>query len=155
MSKRILAVAAATFFVAGSAFAQDGGTMMKKPDAGKMDHAAHMAGDAVKPEITATDLKTKLDKGEKVIVVDARASLGTEIIKGAVHVPVSGLDAWAKDQDKAAWIVTYCTCPHDEAAINEVKKLREMGFQNAFSLAGGLSAAKTAGIATAAPAADQ
>jgi len=48
-------------------------------------------------------------------------------------------------------IVTYCTCPHDEAADGEVKKLREMGFNNSFALAGGLDAARAAGFEIVAP----
>ncbi|MGH9823130.1 MAG: rhodanese-like domain-containing protein, partial [Blastocatellia bacterium] len=95
-----------------------------------------------KSEIAAKDLKVRLDKHQKTIIVDARGSLSGQMIKGAVHVPSAKLDDWAKSADKSAFIVTYCTCPHDEAAEAEVKTLRDMGFQNAFSLKGGLNAAQ-------------
>ena len=106
---------------------------------------------AGKQHMTAKELKARLDKGEKVIIIDARHEVGSEIIKGAVHVPSDKLEAWAKDADKNAVIVTYCTCPQDEAADAEVVKLLQMGFKNAYSLTGGLDAARAAGIEIVAP----
>jgi rhodanese-related sulfurtransferase len=47
--------------------------------------------------------------------------------------------------------VTYCTCPHDEAADAEVKKLRQMGFGDAYALSGGLDAARAAGFEIVTP----
>lgn len=105
-----------------------------------------------KPQITAKDLKDRLDKGEKITIIDARHDLGGQIIKGAIHVPMDKLEDWSKDVDKNAMIVTYCTCPHDEAADAEVGKLREMGFKNSFALSGGLEAARIAGLEVVAPA---
>lgn len=147
----ILAAAAVTVFTVGAAFAQDG---QMKPEM-KHDDMHHDMGAmakpaddaAMKPEMTAEALKARLDKNEPTIVVDARSIQMGQRIKGSVHVPVAKLNEWAKDQDKKAVIVTYCTCPHDEAAINEVHQLRAMGFENAYSLAGGMHAASSAGIA--------
>jgi rhodanese-related sulfurtransferase len=104
-----------------------------------------------KHEMSAKDLKQRLDKGEKIVIIDARAGLNGQIVKGAVLVPEDKVEEWAKTADKAAVIVTYCTCPHDETAESEMHKLRELGFQNAFSLTGGLNAARTAGIEVVAP----
>lgn len=103
-------------------------------------------GDETRFQMTAKDLKNRLDKGEKVLILDARSHLGAEMIKGALHVPLSQAEEWAKSGDKKAVIVTYCTCPHDEAADSEMKKLRELGFNHVFSLTGGLEAARSAGI---------
>jgi rhodanese-related sulfurtransferase len=64
---------------------------------------------------------------------------------------LSKLEEWARGADKKAVIVTYCTCPHDEAAEAEMNKLREMGFENAFTLSGGLDAARKAGLDIVAP----
>lgn len=105
-----------------------------------------------KPQITATQLKERLDKGEKVTIIDARHDVGGQIVKGAIHVPMDKLEDWARDVDKDAMIVTYCTCPHDEAADAEVEKLRQMGFKNSFALSGGLEAARIAGFEVVAPA---
>ena len=135
----LLAVMATMLLVAAGALAQ---TVKHDHDHG----AAKDSADAAKPQMTAKDLKARLVKGEKVIIIDARHDLGGEILKGAIHVPSDKLDDWAKDADKGAVIVTYCTCPHDEAADAEVRKLREMGFKNAYALSGGMDAARAAGI---------
>ena len=105
-----------------------------------------------KPQITAKDLKERLDKGEKIIIIDARHDVGGQILKGAIHVPMDKLEEWAKDADKDAVIVTYCTCPHDEAADAEVQKLQKMGFKKAYALSGGLDAARSAGFEVVTPA---
>lgn len=115
------------------------------------DHEKKESKDAAKPHMTAKELKGRLDKGEKVIIIDARHDLAGQIIKGAVHVPIEKLDDWAKAADKSAVIVTYCTCPHDEAADAEVVKLKQMGFKNSYSLAGGMDAARAAGIEIVTP----
>lgn len=108
--------------------------------------------ESVKPQIAAKDLKARIDKGEKITIIDARHDVGGEMIKGAIHVPSDRLEAWAKSADKNSVIVTYCTCPHDEAADGEVKQLRQMGFTNAYALSGGLDAARAAGFEVVAPA---
>ena len=102
-------------------------------------------------EMTAKDLKQRLDKGEKIVILDARAGLNGQIIKDAIHLPEDKLEEWAKTADKATVIVTYCTCPHDEAAESEVHKLRQMGFPKTYSRKGGLDAARAAGIEIVAP----
>ncbi len=108
--------------------------------------------ESVKPQIAAKDLKARIDKGEKITIIDARHDVGGEIIKGAIHVPTDQLEAWAKSADKNSVIVTYCTCPHDEAADGEVKQLRQLGFINVYALSGGLDAARAAGFEIVAPA---
>jgi len=116
------------------------------------DHGAAKAAAPAKQQMTAKDLKARLDNGEKVIILDARHNLGGQILKGAIHVPSDKLEEWAKTADKDAVIVTYCTCPHDEAADAEMEKLLEMGFKNAYSLTGGMDAARSAGIEVVTPA---
>jgi rhodanese-related sulfurtransferase len=112
---------------------------------------AATANDDAKHEITATELKQRLGKGEAIIILDARHDLNGQIIKGAVHVPSSKLEDWSKGVDKKTVIVTYCTCPHDEAAEAEVQSLLGWGYQNAYSLKGGLNAAREAGLEIVAP----
>src|ERR1051325_818920 len=133
--KRLLLAASALVALMGiAAFAQDA----------KQHERA--AADGPSQQMSAKDLKAKLDKGDKVIILDARHDLGGQILKGAIHVPSDKLDDWAKTADKSAVIVTYCTCPHDEAADAEMHRLLEMGFKNAYSLTGGMDAARNAGI---------
>jgi rhodanese-related sulfurtransferase len=105
-------------------------------------------GDSLKHSITAEDLKKRLDKKEKTLILDSRGTVNGETIKGSVHVPTSGVEEWSKTVSKDSFIVTFCTCPHDEAADASVAKLRGLGFKNAFSLKGGLNAAQQAGIPT-------
>ena len=105
-----------------------------------------------KPQLTAKQVKERLAKGEKIFIIDARHDLGGQIVKGALHVPMDKLEDWSKTIDKNAVIVTYCTCPHDEAADAEVEKLREMGFKNSFALTGGLEAARISGFEIVTPA---
>lgn len=137
-----------TMALAGAAFAQ---TDKHSHDHGSAKADSKASTDSAKPQIAAKDLKQRLDKGEKIVVIDARHELGGRILKGALHVPMDKLEEWAKDVNKKTVIVTYCTCPHDEAADAEVKKLREMGFDNAFALSGGLDAARAAGIEVVTP----
>lgn len=146
----LLAAMATIALVVTAAFAQS--------DKHAHDHGSVKAADSktsadtAKQQMTAKDLKARLDKGETVIIIDARHDLGGQILKGAIHVPSDRLDDWAKDADKSAIIVTYCTCPHDEAADAEMLKLLQMGFKNAYSLTGGMDAARTAGIEVVTPA---
>ena len=132
--KLTIAAAVLTLLVAASLFAA--------PKA-KADDAKH--------EITAKELKQRMDKGEKVIIIDARHDLNGQIIKGAIHVPMDKLEDWAKGVDKKTIIASYCTCPHDEAAEAEVKSLQGWGYPNAYSLKGGLNAAREAGFEIVAP----
>ena len=134
--RKIVLLLAALILAATSVIAQPG-----KP----------AADDAEKHPITAKELKERTGKGEKIIIIDARHYLNGQIIQGAVHVPMDKLESWAKDVDKKAVIVTYCTCPHDEAADAEVKQLRGWGYAQSFSLSGGLEAARAAGFVIAAP----
>lgn len=149
ISKTTFAIIAVTL-VAGAASAQT--------DTHTHEHGSVVVADSktstesVKPQIAAKDLKARIEKGEKITIIDARHDVGGEIIKGAIHVPMDQLEAWAKSADKNSVIVTYCTCPHDEAADGEVKQLRQMGFTNAYALSGGLDAARTAGFEVVAPA---
>ncbi len=146
--KNVLLTAMITMSLAGAAFAQ---TEKHMHEHGSAKAAGSKDSDAAKQQITAVDLKQRLDKGEKIILLDSRSDLGGQMLKGAIHVPSDKLEEWGKGVDKNAVIVTYCTCPHDEAAESAMRKLREMGFKNAYSLSGGLDAARAAGIEVVAP----
>lgn len=135
--------------LAGGAFAQTDKHAHHHDSAKAADSKASIDSD--KPQIAAKDLKQRLDNGEKIVVIDARHEIGNQILKGAIHVPMDKLEEWAKDVDKKTVIVTYCTCPHDEAADAEVKKLRQMGFNGAYALSGGMDAARSAGFEVVAP----
>ena len=146
IEKAVLGVVAVTLLMAGGTIAAvraTGGVAFPNSMTRRDSGAKH--------ELSAIDLKAKLDKKLSVVIIDARTDLNGQIIKGAIHVPLSSLEEWAKSADKNAVIVTYCTCPHDEAADAEMNKLRELGFENAFTLTGGLDAARKAGLEVIAP----
>ena len=108
MTLRNMVVAAlATVSLAGAgAFAQ---TAQHDHDHGSAKAVSKDSPETAKQQMTAKDLKMRLDKGEKVIIIDARHELGGQILKGAIHVPSDKLEAWARDADKNSVIVTYCT----------------------------------------------
>ncbi len=146
----LLAAMATGALIAAGAFAQ---SAQHDHDHGSaMATASKDSPETAKQQMTAKDLKARLDKGDKVIIIDARHDLGGQILKGAIHVPSDKLGDWAKDADKDSVIVTYCTCPHDEAADAEMHSLLQMGFKNAYSLTGGMNAAREAGIEVVTPA---
>jgi PBP1b-binding outer membrane lipoprotein LpoB len=63
------------------------------------------------PRITPQDLKSMLDAGDKVLVVDARslASYQASHIVGAGSMPLDEIDARYKELPKGVKIVFYCT----------------------------------------------
>ena len=70
------------------------------------------AAQATKPpeRIAVTDLKKKLESGEKLLLIDVREDWELEqdgAIAGAIHIPVAELDARMKDIPKDAQIVFY------------------------------------------------
>ena len=148
--RNILPVAMTTMvLLVAAAFAQ---TDKHAHDHGAAKADSRDSAQIAKQQMTAKDLKARLDRGDKVIIIDARHDLGGQILKGAIHVPSDKLEDWAKDADKSAVIVTYCTCPHDEAADAEMHTLLQMGFKNAYSLTGGMDAARSVGIEVVTPA---
>ncbi|MBI4442224.1 MAG: hypothetical protein HY649_02480 [Acidobacteria bacterium] len=64
-----------------------------------------------KPErIAVTDLKKKLDSGEKLLLIDVREDWELEkdgAIPGAIHIPVAELDKRMKDIPKDVELVFY------------------------------------------------
>lgn len=96
--------------------------------------------------ITAEELKSKLLKHELVTIFDVRNSdaysTSNDRIKGAIHVKTRrlkyrlGLEP-LKGIPKDRTVVTYCSCPHDESAINAAKVLLDAGFTQVRALKGG------------------
>lgn len=63
--------------------------------------------------ITVDELKAKLDRGEKVLVLDTRSpvqySMSKVKIKGAVRIPYHEIDQRAAELPVDREIITYCT----------------------------------------------
>jgi len=70
--------------------------------------------------ITPEELKTKLDSGEDMIVVDVRDRVDFQaepaIISGALHMTVDELDTRHREIPRKRDIVLYCTCPSEETS---------------------------------------
>jgi rhodanese-related sulfurtransferase len=62
---------------------------------------------ATAKETAANVLKEKLDKGEKVLVIDVRSDeeIKTGSIPGAIHIPMEQLEARMKDVPKDVQLV--------------------------------------------------
>lgn len=61
------------------------------------------------PWISAEDLKARVDRGEKVVIVNTRSSLNEPIIKGALEVSEDDIETWADKMPTTSAIVTYCS----------------------------------------------
>jgi len=111
--------------------------------------AAPAPADALEPRlITIDDVKAKMAANTKMIILDARSAITGDMVKGAVHVPLDRLEAWAKDVPKDALIVAYCACGSEGTSKAAVRKLAELGFTNSFALKGGILGWQTAGMPT-------
>ncbi len=102
---------------------------------------------AAMPRISVTDLRDRLAKNDVTLidVRDADAFLESHI-PGAMHIPLARIDGEISYLPKGKPIVTYCTCPHDEAAADANMILAHGGIRDAFALAGGLGAWRAAGL---------
>jgi len=108
------------------------------------------AARAAMPRMSVADLKDHLAKGD-VTLIDVRdADAYVEAhIPGSMHIPLARIEGEIPYLPKGKTIVTYCTCPHDEAAADANMILAHNGVTNAFALAGGLGAWHTAGLEVA------
>jgi adenylyltransferase/sulfurtransferase len=91
------------------------------------------------PEISVEDLKAKLDKKEKFVLLDVREPHEYEIakIEGSTLIPLSELDKRFGELDKAQKIVVHCKMGGRSARA--VQFLKGNGY-DATNVAGGISA---------------
>ncbi len=96
--------------------------------------------------MSVEELKTKLSANEPVVVIDVRSSEtfanSDKKIKGAIHLKVRRISHRLslpplKDVPRDRTVVTYCSCPADEAAISAARIFLENGFKNVRALKGG------------------
>ena len=99
----------------------------------------------VHPKMTSADvIKAQLDRGARMVVLDARAPSDymNEHITGAVSVPFYEPEPYFAGLPKSSWLVCYCGCPHAESG-QLAQKLLANGFTKVTVLDEGLGFWKT------------
>jgi rhodanese-related sulfurtransferase len=91
-------------------------------------------------EITPQELKTRLDGGDRPVLVDVRDGWETKLCKlpNALHIPMEELEFRTEELNQADEIVVYCHHGVRSAAV--AGYLRQLGFTRARNLSGGLDA---------------
>jgi adenylyltransferase/sulfurtransferase len=94
--------------------------------------------EAARWEISARELKTRLDRGEPVALLDVREPHEAAIarIAGATLIPLRSLPTRIAELDRGHEIVVLCH--HGQRSMRAVELLRESGFAQLKSLRGGI-----------------
>jgi len=89
-------------------------------------------------EISATELKRKLDAGEKVALLDVRESWEREAaaIEPSCHMAMGDVPARFQELDPEEHLIVYCH--HGVRSMNVTAWLRQQGFESVQSLRGGI-----------------
>ena len=94
--------------------------------------------------VSPEELKAKIARNEPLVIVDLRAQSLYEqsdrTIKGSLHTKVRKVAHRLREHSRDEEIVTYCSCPADEAAIIAARSLRNSGFKRVRVLRGGWNA---------------
>jgi molybdopterin/thiamine biosynthesis adenylyltransferase/rhodanese-related sulfurtransferase/molybdopterin converting factor small subunit len=91
-------------------------------------------------DITARELKARLDRGEPITLLDVREPHEWDIahLEGARLIPVAQVQARAAELNTAEDIVVYCK--GGTRSARAVQELRELGFRKLKNLKGGINA---------------
>jgi rhodanese-related sulfurtransferase len=89
-------------------------------------------------EISPQELKTRLDRGNRPVLLDVRQDWETKLarLESAVHIPIEEIEFRTEELNPDDEIVVYCHQGVRSAAV--AAYLREQGFAKAVNLAGGL-----------------
>ena len=89
-------------------------------------------------EISAKDLKARLDSGTAPTLLDVRQDWETKLcrLENAVHIPIEEIELRTEELDPKSEIVVYCHKGVRSAAVAEY--LRNLGFIDVKNLAGGV-----------------
>jgi rhodanese-related sulfurtransferase len=91
-------------------------------------------------EITPQDLKARLDRNDRPVLVDVRDDWETKLCRldNALHIPMEELEFRTEELNQDDEIVVYCHHGVRSAAVADY--LRRQGFPKVKNLAGGLDA---------------
>jgi rhodanese-related sulfurtransferase len=89
-------------------------------------------------EITPRDLRDRLDRGDKLLLIDVREPHEHQIcrIEGARLIPMRTIPASLLSLDSGVDVI--CYCHHGMRSLDVAAWLRSQGVENAQSLAGGI-----------------
>lgn len=92
-------------------------------------------------EITPAELKARLDRNDRPLLLDVRQDWETKLcrLEHAVHIPIEEIELRAEELDPNDEIVVYCHQGVRSAAVAQYLRERH-GFKNVKNLAGGLDA---------------
>jgi adenylyltransferase/sulfurtransferase len=90
--------------------------------------------------ITVQELKQRLDKGDKLVLVDVREpwEYATAKIEGAILIPLATVPQSLDKLDRNAEIV--CHCHHGMRSADATAFLHQQGFASVKNLVGGIDA---------------
>ena len=90
-------------------------------------------------EITPQDLKTRLDRSDRPLLLDVRQDWETKLCRldNAVHIPIEEIEVRTDELDPQDEIVVYCHQGVRSAAVAQYLRDHH-GFTNVKNLAGGL-----------------
>jgi adenylyltransferase/sulfurtransferase len=98
----------------------------------------HDGANIVTDDITAPELKERLDRGEPIVVLDVREPQEYQInrIAGSTLIPLGELPQRYEELDREAAII--CQCKSGMRSAKATAFLRGIGFKNVRNLAGGI-----------------
>ena len=101
-------------------------------------------------EVSIDDVKGRLDRGDKFILVDVReeSEYAKDHLPGAIHLGKGVIERDIEERvpELNTPVVLYCGGGYRSALAAD--NLQKMGYENARSLTGGFKAWKEAGLAT-------
>jgi rhodanese-related sulfurtransferase len=88
--------------------------------------------------ITPQELKARLDRSDRPLLLDVRQDWETRLcrLENAVHIPIEEIELRTDELDSGSEIVVYCHQGVRSAAVADY--LRQRGFKDVKNLAGGL-----------------
>lgn len=92
------------------------------------------------PIVTREELKSKMDRGDDVVLVEALSPqhYASSHLPGAINLPYEFVDEAERVlPDKGAEIVVYCMNPDCLASREEARELEEMGYERVLHYAAG------------------
>jgi rhodanese-related sulfurtransferase len=100
--------------------------------------------------ITVDEVRTRLDRGEPLAMVDARSADAWEKaesqVPGSIRVPPDDVAGHLAGIPMDRAVVTYCTLPNEQSSASVARELDIRGFKDVHALHGGFDAWVRSGL---------